>query len=140
MPDLETWSTGRLLSTAARLSEHALNAALSEIGVTPAGVNVLTALNTHGAVAQNELAELLRVQPQTISKTIERLEASGHLSRRRSGPDRRVRLVVISSKGRETLEQAQDIEKKLADVPTTQGYALRRSLQAIIDYLTSSGK
>ncbi|MHA7278109.1 MarR family winged helix-turn-helix transcriptional regulator [Arthrobacter sp. Hz1] len=140
MSDLENWSTGRLLSTAARLSERSLNAALLEIGVTPAGVNVLTALSTHGPMAQTELAELMHVQPQTIGKTIERLEASDHLTRPRSGPDRRVRLVVISSKGRATLEEAQDIERDLADVADTQGYEFRRSLQAIIGYLTSIAK
>ncbi|WP_019484274.1 MarR family winged helix-turn-helix transcriptional regulator [Arthrobacter sp. TB 23] len=140
MPDLESWSTGRLLSTAARLSEHALNAALLEIGVTPAGVNVLTALNTHGPMAQTELAELMHVQPQTIGKTIERLEASDYLSRPRSGPDRRVRLVAISSKGRTALKQAQHIEKDLADVTDTQGYEFRRSLQTIIGHLTSLAK
>ncbi len=140
MSDLENWSTGRLLSTAARLSERVLNKALLELGVTPAGINVLTALNTHGPMAQNELAELMHVQPQTIGRTIERLEASDHLTRTRSGPDRRVRMVAISSKGRTVLEEAQDIEKNLTNVADSQGYELRRPLQAIIRYLTSIAK
>lgn len=137
MPDLENWSTGRLLNTAARLSEHALNGALARIGLTHAGVNVLTALDRHGAMAQNEIAEIMHVQPQTIGKTLERLEATHHLSRTRSGPDRRVRLVAISATGRAALKEAKEIERALDAVGDTPSHELRRSLQAIIDHLKS---
>ncbi|WP_240153758.1 hypothetical protein [Arthrobacter sp. 147(2020)] len=49
-------------------------------------------------------------------------------------------MVAISSKGRTVLEEAQDIEKNLTNVADSQGYELRRPLQAIIRYLTSIAK
>lgn len=140
MSDLGGWPIGRLLSTAARLSERALITALLELGVTPAGVNVLTALNIYGPMPQRELAELMRVERQTIGKTVERLEASDHLSRSRCGQDRRIRLVVISSKGQAALKRAQDIEKDLTDVAGTQLDELRCSLHIIISHLGPSVK
>ena len=65
MPHLEQWPTGRLLTTAARLVEHAWNERLVSIGVTHAGVIALGVLETQGAMTQANLAQLVRVQAQT---------------------------------------------------------------------------
>lgn len=60
MPDLEQWPTGRLLTTAARLVEHAWNERLVDIGVTHAGVIALGALADQGAMTQASLAQIVR--------------------------------------------------------------------------------
>lgn len=56
MPDLNDWTTPRLLSTAARLIEHAWNERLAVLGLTHAGVIVLEVLDTQGSMVQARLS------------------------------------------------------------------------------------
>ena len=78
------WPTNRLLSTAARLVEHAWNEELASLGVTHAGVMALDVLHSKGSMTQAQLAQEVRVQAQTMGKTLHRLEAHG-VPRRRAG-------------------------------------------------------
>ncbi|WP_413228300.1 MarR family winged helix-turn-helix transcriptional regulator [Arthrobacter sp. AET 35A] len=139
VPDLEHWSTGRLLSTAARLYETSFNHALTGVGVSHAGLSVLRVLEVQEKISQHELAGILHVQPQTMGKTIERLELTQHLFRTRSTADRRMQVVSITDKGRDAVKFAHTIEDSLGapdDVPVEE---LRSSLEAIIDQLSSPG-
>lgn len=70
MPGSRYWTTPRLLSTAARLVEHAWNEQLAAVGLTHAGVAVLEVLETEGPMAQARLAAEVRVQTQTMGKTL----------------------------------------------------------------------
>ncbi len=89
---IDSWPTGRLLSTAARLVEHEWAEALDARGLTHAGLVVLHFLDA-GALNQSELARSAKVEAQTMSRTIERLERRG-LVRREADPLDRRRLVV----------------------------------------------
>ncbi|MBE0011067.1 MarR family winged helix-turn-helix transcriptional regulator [Arthrobacter sp. AET 35A] len=133
MPDLEQWSTGRLLNTAARLSENALNQALVRSGVTQAGLTILRVLEEHGQMSQNTLAAMMHVQPQTIGKALERLESSQHVCRTPGAQDHRVRIVSTSQKGRGALDQANIVERSLELPDAAQIQALRAGLRTIID-------
>lgn len=140
MPDLEHWSTGRLLSSAARLYEKSFNEALAWVRVTHAGISVLRVLGTREEFSQHDLAKILHVQPQTMGKTIERLELAQHLRRTRSSADHRIQLVSITGKGRAAVELANTIEESLgtsADVPVEK---LRSSLKSTIDAATATKK
>lgn len=113
MPDIDQWPTGRLLTTAARLVEHDWNDRLAAIGVTHAGVIALHVLVDKGSMSQAELASWVRVQAQTMGKTLSRLEARGHVIRVRSAEDRRSQLVSASAEGIRVLGLAQKMEKGL---------------------------
>ncbi|MEP6482104.1 MAG: MarR family transcriptional regulator [Rhodoglobus sp.] len=89
---MDSWPTGRLLSTAARLVENAWASALEERGLTHAGLIALHFLDA-GPLNQTELAHRAKVENQTMSRTIERLERLGYVSREADPGDRR-RLVV----------------------------------------------
>jgi len=89
---MDSWPTGRLLSTAARLVEHAWAEALEARGLTHAGLIALHFLEA-GPLNQSELARLAKVEAQTMSRTIERLERRG-LVRRAADPGDRRRLIV----------------------------------------------
>ena len=67
---MSDWPTGRLLSTAARLVEHAWVEVLDELGLTHAGLIVLHVLG-EGPFSQRELARRARVETQTMSRTLE---------------------------------------------------------------------
>ena len=135
MPDLEQWPTGRLLTTAARLVEHAWNERLVSIGATHAGVIALGVLESHGAMTQAGLAHLVRVQAQTMGKTLARLESKGHVTRVRNDLDRRSHMVSISPAGRQVLEASEDIERTLVPGGGLVSEELRNHLQAVIRQL-----
>lgn len=109
MDDLEGWPTGRLLSAAARLVEHEWNAHLARWDLNHAGVAVLHVL-TQGPLTQRELALRVQVEEQTMSRTVERLERSGYVQRRRDPGDRRRSMVSLTAAGAETLSRAADQE------------------------------
>jgi DNA-binding MarR family transcriptional regulator len=132
MPNLEQWPTGRLLTTAARLVEHAWNERLVDIGVTHAGVIALGVLADQGAMTQAGLAQIVRVQAQTMGKTLSRLESRGHVTRVRNDLDRRSHMVSISPSGRQVLETADDIERTLVAGGGLVSDELRDHLQTVI--------
>ncbi len=135
MPDLEQWPTGRLLTTAARLVEHAWNERLVDIGVTHAGVIALGVLGDQGAMTQAHLAQIVRVQAQTMGKTLSRLETRGHVIRVRNDLDRRSHLVSISPEGQQVLLAADDIERTLIAGGGLVSEELRNHLQTVIRQL-----
>jgi len=105
-PDpLEGWATGRLLSTAARLLEHAWDAHLAQWDLNHASHAVLFMLEA-GPRSQRELAATMQVQDQTMSRVVERMERSGYVTRVRSQRDRRRVLVSATDAGREAARLA----------------------------------
>lgn len=137
MPELEKWPTGRLLTTAARLVENAWNERLVQIGLTHAGFTVLGVLQARGPLTQITLAHTVRVQAQTMGKTVERLETAGYVVRTRSAQDRRIQVVSISPAGIEALAAAKDLETNMVHDGTLASAALRGHLRKIIDALTA---
>jgi DNA-binding MarR family transcriptional regulator len=105
--DLDTWPTGRLLSSAARLVEHAWNVHLARWDLNHAGLAALHVL-LGGPLTQRELAARVQVEDQTMSRTVERLERSGYIKRRRDPGDRRRIVVSLTSGGRATCLRAGD--------------------------------
>ncbi|MDQ0075603.1 MarR family winged helix-turn-helix transcriptional regulator [Arthrobacter oryzae] len=132
MPDIRLWPTGRLLSTAARLVEHAWNEKLDDIGLTHAGVIALDVLAANGPMTQSSLAQIVRVQAQTIGKTLMRLEAHGYVYRQRSQSDRRSQVVSITVSGTSAREAARDLERSVLATAEVDTDMLRTELQAIV--------
>lgn len=104
---LETWATGRLLSTAARLVEHAWDAHLGRWHLNHASFAVLWMLET-GPRTQRQLATTATVQAQTMSRVLDRLERLGYVQRVRSESDRRRVLVSLTPAGRRARAAAHD--------------------------------
>lgn len=113
MPDLDHWPLARLLSTTARLAEHAWAERLTGLNLTPAGVTALEILAESGPAAQAAVAVRARVQPQTMGKTLSKLEASGYVVRQRGQGDARVQRVHISERGRAALIGARTLQRAL---------------------------
>lgn len=96
------WPLGRLLSTAARMIERDWNAVLARRGLTHAGLMVLASLQG-GSLTQRELAAASRVEQQTISRVLEKLERDGYVNRSRTDVDLRRRMVTLSPSGEQAL-------------------------------------
>jgi MarR family transcriptional regulator, organic hydroperoxide resistance regulator len=131
MPDLDSWPTPRLLSTAARMVEHAWNERLASLGLTHAGAIALEVLETGGPVVQAQLAVKARVKPQTMSRTLARLEAHGYITRLNEA-NRRGQPVAISEPGRRALAQVYELERDLITGSGIGLEELRERLAAIV--------
>jgi MarR family transcriptional regulator, organic hydroperoxide resistance regulator len=127
---MTAWPTGRLLSTAARLVEHAWAEALDKQGLTHAGLVALHLLDA-GPLSQTDLARRARVQTQTMSRTIERLEREGFVARRAAVEDRRRQVVSRTEAGRGVWERTRSLEAEVFPPLGDQG-ALRETLLEII--------
>ncbi|WP_442542468.1 MarR family winged helix-turn-helix transcriptional regulator [Arthrobacter sp. KN11-1C] len=138
MPDLNDWTTPRLLSTAARLVEHAWNEELAVLGLTHAGVIALEVLDAEGSMVQARLSAKVQVQAQTMGQTLSRLEAHGHITRERSRLDGRSQKVAVSELGKAALVQAREIDRNLTPGVDIGVEELRDKLTAVIRWLGSA--
>ncbi len=127
---LAAWPTGRLLATAARATENRWHAALDGLGLTHAGLVALHLLD-EGPLAQADLARAARVEAQTMSRTLERLERAGHVRRAPHPTDRRRILVERTPAGDAALARAQGVERELFPA-AADTESFRRALLAII--------
>ncbi|VXB49271.1 DNA-binding transcriptional regulator, MarR family [Arthrobacter sp. 9AX] len=134
---MDQWPTGRLLSTAARLVEHSWNEKLGAIGLTHAGVIAIEVLNAQGPMTQAQLAQYVRVQAQTMGKTLSRLEAHGHIARVRSTSDRRSHVVSLTERGKEAVAAAVEMERTVLAAATVDPDVLRQELKAVVRELAS---
>lgn len=116
MPDTEDWSLGRLLSTAARLIEHDWNAWLATHDLTHAGLLALHALQS-GPLTQRSLAAASRVEEQTMSRVVARLERAGYVSRERDPSDRRRLVIARTAHGSQVFAavQAEEVSDQLVE-------------------------
>lgn len=134
---MDHWPTGRLLSTAARLVEHSWNEKLGAIGLTHAGVIAIEVLNAQGPMTQAQLAQYVRVQAQTMGKTLSRLESHGHIARVRSTSDRRSHVVSLTERGKEAVAAAVEMERSVLASASIDPELLRQELKAVVRELAS---
>jgi len=130
---VQTWTLSRLLITASRLVEHHIAEQLRPYHLTHASFGVL-ALVSRGPISQRELAHATRVEEQTISQTVDRLERLGMVTREKDPTDRRRFLVTMTDAGREAFRQAtrhDHAEQALAGLPEAD--QLRSALSTLIE-------
>lgn len=134
---MDAWPTGRLLSTAARMVENDWAEALEKMSLTHAGLIVLHFLEA-GALSQTDLARLARVQVQTMSRTLERLEREGYIARAKHPEDGRRHVVTITELGQRTWGAARTLEADL--FPEVANNATLRAALLQIIATTSAGR
>jgi len=101
---------------------------------------VLGCLYRHGELSVGELASQERVQPPSMTRTVNCLEEGGYVARRPHDTDRRQVVVVLSDFGRETVlaDRARRdawLARKLADLTAEERAVLRRAAP-ILDRLS----
>lgn len=99
----------RLLSLAARVVQRRQDDALAPLGLTHAAVIALEALAA-GPLNQEQLAELVHVQSQTVGRVVARLDGEGLLTRTRNPADRRQFQVELTDAGKAALAAARRME------------------------------
>ena len=69
------------------------------VHLTMSQLKILFALRLHGAAGGQELAQMMGVSLATMTGIIDRLVASGHVTRGEDPKDRRVRRIELTDKG-----------------------------------------
>ncbi|RKQ86598.1 DNA-binding MarR family transcriptional regulator [Solirubrobacter pauli] len=126
-----------LLSQAAHALQTEMTAALEAIGVTPR-MHCILSRAVHGEFTQKELADQCALDKTTMVVTMDALEQAELAERRPSPTDRRARIIAVTEKGAELVEQGDAIIAGLyADVlqslPEDQRDAFVGALQGLMD-------
>ena len=98
--------TGYLIHDVSRLRRLFYDQQSRHLGITRAQWWVLFNLSRHDGepLNQNELAQMVELGSAALGELIQRLEKSGFVKRLIDPHDRRVKRVVIATRGREVLE------------------------------------
>jgi DNA-binding MarR family transcriptional regulator len=106
--DLERMSLSRLLAVAGHVVAIHWQRLMGTYGLTPHGLAVLADLERGSALTQRELAKRCGVAPSTLNHTVDHLEQSGWIERRRDDADRRLVRLALTETGRLQLGQVQE--------------------------------
>jgi len=107
---------GFLLNDTARLFRRSFNARTRDSGITALQWRLITYLKRHEGVRQGPLAELIEVEPITLSRMVDRLVEAGLVERRADPADRRAWRLFLTDKGTELLDQLRPLARETYDI------------------------
>ncbi|MGH1550837.1 MarR family winged helix-turn-helix transcriptional regulator [Leifsonia poae] len=123
------------LSVAARSVIAAYRPVLEPVGLTHPQYLVMLALWENEPLSVRRLAELLALEPATISPLVKRLEALDYVIRRRSAADERVMEIRLTDRGRELRSYAETIPAAMMQrlgMDADELRALHRTMTSVI--------
>src|SRR4051794_5950813 len=100
---------GFLLHDVARLLRKRFEENARGLGLTRAQWQVLAHLAQHEGIHQGALAEILEIEPITLVRILDKLQAGGLIERRAHAKDRRVWLLFLTPKARPVLARIREI-------------------------------
>src|SRR4051812_1716369 len=106
---------GFLLSWNGQRMRAAFGQALEPLGLRPPHFGVLRTIAAQPGTTQNDLVARSMIDPSTMVKLIDELEARGLAERRVDAQDRRRRAVHLTHEGQETLERARAAANRTVD-------------------------
>jgi MarR family transcriptional regulator, transcriptional regulator for hemolysin len=96
-------SLGFLLSDAARLLRRRFDQEARDIPMTGAQLRIVGQLMRNEGISQSALAQLLEIEPMTLCRHVDRMEAAGFVERRQDEADRRIRRLYTTPKSRDLI-------------------------------------
>ena len=100
---------GLMLREFSQIIRTRLSNKLAEIGLTPVWFAALGALISGKAETGAELARYFSTDPTAVTRTIDRMETAGFVTRERSAKDRRVFVIKVTEKGKKAFPKAKAI-------------------------------
>lgn len=104
---------GFLLNDTARLFRRSFNARTRDSGITALQWRLITYLKRHEGVRQGPLAELIEVEPITLSRMVDRLVEAELVERRADPADRRAWQLYLTPRASELLNGMRPIADAL---------------------------
>jgi MarR family transcriptional regulator for hemolysin len=134
---------GFLLHDVARLLKKRFEQNSHGSGLTRSQWQVLTYLVQNEGINQTRLAELIEIEPITLGRIVDKLEAMGLIERHPHPTDRRTWLLHLMPTARPKLEQVRDLgevirSEALAGVSEDDRQHLLKTLQALKANLTQA--
>lgn len=106
---------GFLIHDAARLMRRSFEKRASEYGLSAAQWRLLVRLIKEEGMAQARLAELLEIEPISVSRLLDRMEEGQWIERRQAAHDRRVRTVFPTDKTRDVFAKIKAVAGEVYD-------------------------
>lgn len=130
-------SLGFLLHDATRAIRRRFEAGAAELGLSSAQWRCLVHLMREGPSPQARLAELLEIEPISVSRLLDRMQEGGWITREADPTDRRVRIVSATPKTCAAFTEAKTIAEAiyadaLAGLPPGTRETLMATLRQII--------
>jgi DNA-binding MarR family transcriptional regulator len=107
-----------LLHDVARMQRTRFDQWARNYGMTRAQGIILTRLERQPGLSQNEMAALCEVEPITVGRLVDRLEARGLIERRADPSDRRIRRLHLLPAAAPVLAAIEDYKTALLDYVT----------------------
>jgi DNA-binding MarR family transcriptional regulator len=141
--EIESPTLGFLLHQAARLLRKRFEQVTRDSGLTRSQWQAVEYLDQNEGINQIGLAELLDVEPITLSRILDRLEAGGLIERHPDPSDRRVRILRLAPAGRRKLAQARTLSEMvrseaLIGVPEPDRLRLLETLEVVKSNLANA--
>ena len=116
--------------------EDRVNEAAAVTGLSPVSAWALVQLDPDNPISQKELAARLRCNPSTVVDPTDRLELSGLVVRQANPADRRVNILMVTSKGRqvrdELIHRLFDPPEAFRRLPASEQARLRDAMLATV--------
>jgi DNA-binding MarR family transcriptional regulator len=127
------------LYAATRAVTRAYTDLLDEAGLTyPQYLTMLALWDAPEPLTVGELGKRLRLDSGTLTPLLKRLEAAGHVLRRRDTEDERRVLLEVTAQGRKLRDQVADVPIRLAEdmgLSLREAKELRRLLRSLLENL-----
>jgi MarR family transcriptional regulator for hemolysin len=104
-----------LIHDVARLTRVEADRRARRMGMTRAQWSIIRRLASQPGRSQKELADILEVEPITVARMLDRLEAAGMVERRADGQDRRIWRLHLLPPAMKVLKDINDELQALAD-------------------------
>ncbi|MEH6773822.1 MAG: MarR family transcriptional regulator [Cereibacter changlensis] len=133
---------GLLMHDAARAIRKRFEQRTCALGLSSAQWRLLAHLSREGRAAQARLADLLEIEPISVSRLLDRMEQGGWVRREPDPSDRRVRIIVPTEKTTSAYATIKAIAEEvyaeaLAGVPAENRKILIDTLCVIVSNLSS---
>ena len=137
MKSTRTNTLGFLMHDASRMLRRRFETRGQQYGLSSAQWRLLVHLGREGSASQARIAELLEIEPISVSRLVDRMEQAGWVERGSDPNDRRVRLLQPSRKAREAFEEVLAIageiyDRALEGLSAEEREVLMRSLTTIV--------
>jgi len=131
---------GFLIHDVQRLMRKRFEARASGLGLSSAQWRLLARVAKEEGVSQARLAELLEIEPISVSRLVDRMEEGGWIERRSDASDRRVRMIFPTPKASETYAKIKSLagevyEESLVGVLPEARRVLIKALEAMVENL-----
>lgn len=128
---------GMLLHDASRLLAKRFEARAAGEGLTAAQFRLMVHVAKEEGISQARLAELLEIEPISVSRLVDRMQDSGWVERRFDPSDRRVRTIYPTEKAREAFGRLKAIagdvyEEALAGLAPAERETLLHGLRVVV--------